>query len=555
MNDQFIGDYKILKKIGAGGMAQVFLAVHRNVPDFKVILKMLNDQRMAERFKQEANKLALLEGHRNICQIKHFFSHGEDIVIAMEYIDGITLEEKIKNEQKLTLVEALEIISAVLDTLDFAHRKGIFHRDIKPSNIMIDKKGQVKIIDFGIAKAETDPSLTLAGSACGTPAYMAPEQFTPTEKTNYALVDIYATGLTLFTMLTGECPFLGDNEFVIRDAKLMGDVPKPRSLNPDIPKEVENIILKAINKDPKKRFQSASEMQAALDAARSEIKGNGLVGEVERTVAVPTRPTIKHKKSPVFHIVAAAVAVVALIAVGGYFFYPRGEKTGEMAVNVFPAGDVYVDDSLVGQAVASVLLTLSAGWHTLRVENDESLEKVFSDSVYVSEDTVRSLSFSFTFPTPTGTIAIHVQPSGDIYVDDSLIEKGASFAEVVRDTGWHIIQVENKTSKQKVFKDSVQLTQDGTVTRRFRFTFPTPKPVVEERPAKTIFGDVRVGTKPLGAEVFIDGKLQKERAPFTFKVKAGEHVVKVAIGDKVKDTTIMVKANNLHKVFLDLTTE
>ncbi|MEW5995832.1 MAG: serine/threonine-protein kinase, partial [Candidatus Zixiibacteriota bacterium] len=231
MEDQSIGNYKVLRQMGAGGMARVYLAVHQDVPNLKVVLKILTDPRLGERFKGEADKLALLDGHPNICQIKHFFRHGDDTVIVMEHIDGVTLQDRIDAEGKLPLEESLQIISDVLDILGFAHQKGIYHRDIKPGNIMLDKKGQVKIIDFGIAKAETDPSLTLAGSACGTPAYMAPEQFTPSADTNYALVDVYAAGATLFTMLTGQSAYTGDNEFAIRDAKLFNDVPRVRSLN------------------------------------------------------------------------------------------------------------------------------------------------------------------------------------------------------------------------------------------------------------------------------------------------------------------------------------
>ncbi len=222
MEERYIGNYKILKRMGVGGMAKVYLAVHEDVPNLKVILKILDDIRMGDRFKQEADKLALLDGHPNICRIKHFFSHGEETVIAMEYIDGMTLEEKIKSDTQLTLEEAVRIISEVLDTLSYAHEKKIYHRDIKPGNIMIDSSGNVKVIDFGIAKGEADPNLTVAGTACGTPAYMAPEQFDDSEGALNAQVDIYAVGVNLYYMLCGEQPFKGDNQFAIRDEKLFG---------------------------------------------------------------------------------------------------------------------------------------------------------------------------------------------------------------------------------------------------------------------------------------------------------------------------------------------
>ena len=229
MNDQqFIGEYRVLQKIGAGGMGKVFLAVHRDVPNLKVILKTLTDPRLADRFHQEADKLALLDGHPAICRIKHFFQYGEELVIAMEYIEGLTLDKKYELEGQPSIDEAVKMVCEILDILEFAHGKGIAHRDIKPSNVMIDKAGRIKVIDFGIAKAESDPNLTQAGAGLGTPAYMAPEQFNPSPDTNFAIADVYAAGTCLYFLLTGKLPFKADNEFAMRDAKLFSKPAKPR---------------------------------------------------------------------------------------------------------------------------------------------------------------------------------------------------------------------------------------------------------------------------------------------------------------------------------------
>jgi serine/threonine protein kinase len=554
MEEQFIGDYKILKQIGAGGMARVYLAVHRNVPDFKVILKMLSDRRLAERFKQEANKLALLEGHRNVCQIKHFFSHGEDTVIAMEYIDGATIDDKIKDQGKLPLNEALEIIAAVLDTLDFAHRKGIYHRDIKPSNIMIDKKGQVKIIDFGIAKAETDPSLTLAGSACGTPAYMAPEQFTPTHDTNYALVDIYAAGTTLFTMLTGECPYQGDNEFAIRDAKLFSDVPKLRSHNTDIPKKVEDLVVKAMAKEPQNRFQTINEMQAALDAARREIKTGVSPDEAEMTVAVPTRPAIKKRKKSPRRLIAVAAIVLVLAAAAIYLFIPKAEETGTIFVSIDPDGDIYIDDSIIGAGLAAKQVALKPGQHVVQVRNDKSIESAFVDTVWVYTDSTIHLRHEFTFPVPKGTIEVSVTPSGDIYVDDSLLERGQSYASLTCDTGLHVVRVENRKSSEKKYQDTVMVKPGGVETRSYIFSFPSvaQDTSVASRPPVPDSGKVAVGSTPRGADIYIDGQLMSHPTPYTFTVETGRHVIKatsVYEGQVLaKEDTILVEKNTTQNV-------
>ncbi len=319
MNHQSIGDYNILKKAGSGGMSSVYLAVHRDVPNLKVILKVLSDQRMVDRFRQEADKLALLDGHPRICQIKHFFNHGDEIVIAMEYIDGTTLEELMEAQKRLPVASALQIIIDVLDTLDFAHQKRIFHRDIKPSNIMIDSRNQIKIIDFGIAKADSDPSLTVTGSSCGTPLYMAPEQFNPTETINYALVDIYAVGTTLYYLVTGQLPFRGDNPFALRDAKLFTEPPRPRDLNPEIPKAVEQIILKAIDKDPQNRYASVMEMQEALKSV-----GRGLT-PADRTETIAAEGESSPRPRKKLGLVMGAVVILAAVIIGYFVIRPKPE--------------------------------------------------------------------------------------------------------------------------------------------------------------------------------------------------------------------------------------
>jgi serine/threonine protein kinase len=507
MEEQFIGSYKVLKKIGAGGMSRVYLAVHQDVPNLKVILKILSDPRLGERFRHEADKLALLDGHPSVCRIKHFFNHGEDTVIAMEYIEGITLEEKIRSEGKLSTEESLQIISDLLDILEFAHQKGIYHRDIKPGNIMIDKKGQVKIIDFGIAKAKTDPNLTLAGTACGTPAYMAPEQFTPTQDTNYALVDIYAAGTTLYTMLTGECPFKGDNEFAIRDAKLFSEAPKPRSLNPDIPKPVEEIIMKSLIREPAERYQSANEMRAALEATHRTVKKRAPSEPADMTIDIRA-PSQRKIRKPL--LAGIAVIVLVLVVLVAYKFWPSDREEGKEAK---------------------------------------------LDTIAVPEDTTdEGFDISGIPIVPaTGTINISVTPSGDIYVDDSLLGRRTKSATLTCDTGIHIVRVENKKATRTRLQDTVLLAANQELPLTYRFIIPQEPPPPRPEPA---FGQVRVGSNPAGADVYIDGEKQRGKTIYTFKLKPGEHIIAVELdyeGTPLRaEQTVLVKKDSTHKVVFDL---
>ncbi len=508
MDQEYLGSYRILKKIGAGGMAKVYLAVHQDVPNLKVILKILDDPRLGQRFRQEADKLALLDGHPNICRIKHFFSHGDDTVIAMEYIDGVTLEDKLKTDGRFTADETLRIVSEVLDILGFAHNKGIYHRDIKPGNIMLNKEGRVKIIDFGIAKGKTDPNLTVAGTACGTPAFMAPEQFAPTADTNYALVDIYAAGTTAFVMLTGEAPFKGDNPFIIRDAKLTTEPPGARSVCSEVPRELDKIILKSLARETADRYQTASEMKAAIDALRPGVPGERPVSPVDVTMDTPI-PRLRKSRSRWWigaGVLAAALAVFAV----SQLITPDGPDDVPTADGTMRA----VGDTMAGDAGLPA----------------------------------------------TGTITVVATPSGDVYVDDSLVGRMLDSVSVTCDTGRHIVMVQNENASRPLLADTIMVAADQVVPLSFRFRFPAdddagattqtpPKPEPE-------FGYVTVGSSPKGADVYIDNVKKKGTTNRRFKVTPGRHVVRVELTLQgrllTQQDTVTITRNGNVKVSFDL---
>lgn len=520
MEQQFIGSYKVLRKIGAGGMAKVYLAVHQNVPNLKVILKILDDPRLGDRFLQEADKLALLDGHPNICRIKHFFSHGEDTVIAMEYIDGLTLDERIKAEGTLPVGEAARISMAVLDILAFAHSKDVFHRDIKPGNIMLDRHGTVKVIDFGIAKSKTDPNLTVAGTACGTPAFMAPEQFNPAEDTDYSLVDVYAVGTTLFVMLTGEAPFKGDNPFAIRDAKMFGDPPRVRSLNPNISPEIDEIVAKSIAKDPQQRYQSAAELSEALSPY-----AEGFTASSFETPAKPTDITVD---TP---IPAAPPTPVTPAAGAPGMRKPRRPGKGKSKVGLF-----------AGLGVVVVAIAIGIGW-------------VFMGG----GDSSDSGGGSTTSVATTGVIDFTISPRGDVYLDDGLIGQATDKILMVVDTGAHVVRVENPDSREKVLNDTVIVTDTADAIRTYAFSSPPPPEPPETHTTQTTqepdvkFGTVVVGSTPKGADIIIDGELQPQKTNFSFnKIEPGSHTVRVVLDGKSADTTFVVKPDGRHKIKFEL---
>jgi len=490
MDEQFIGNYKILKKIGAGGMARVYLAVHKDVPNLKVVLKILSDPAQADRFRQEADKLALLDGHPNICRIKHFFNHGDDFVIAMDYIDGVTLEEKITADGKFELGEALRITAEVLDILDVAHQKDIYHRDIKPSNIMIDKKGHIRIIDFGIAKGKSDPSLTMAGTACGTPAYMAPEQFTADEGIDYALADVYATGTSLYCLLTGEVPFKGDNQFLIRDAKLTQDPESPRKINSAIPKDVESVIMKALKRDPANRFQTALEMKNAVLPLMSKYSDQS----EPMTEAVPThhKTATKTRKSRTVPLIIG-VASLAVIAIALWLILKPGSE-----------------------------IEYQAGESATPFENQEK-----PDSAQTEQEGTTNLPVL----SSAGTISISIEPSGDVYLNNALVARGISDTVFTRDTGQYVLKVENNRAVQKMYESEFHLAPDENFSRQFTFEFPIPDRNDETPPAVVDSGVLIVGSRPPKADIYIDGDLQDETTPMTFAKPVGRYTVRIVVDD------------------------
>jgi len=324
MAERQIGNYRILKQIGAGGMARVYLAVHESVPNLRVVLKILSNPQHAARFIQEADKLAQLDRNPNICHIKGLFYHEDELVIAMEYIDGKTLEELIAEKGRLAVQETIPIITDLLTALQAAHERAIYHRDIKPSNIMFERDGQLKIIDFGIAKGKTDPQITIEGTATGTPEYMAPEQFECGEHVDYARCDIYAVGTILYRMLTGRLPFEAENQFILRDKKLSEDPATPSRLNPEVPEKLSKMILRSIDKDPGMRFSSVAEMKSAL------LK---VAGMPTAPLPAPGRKRVRNAAViAVGVIVAAAALYVMLPFIRGLREKPAPQETKDEIV-------------------------------------------------------------------------------------------------------------------------------------------------------------------------------------------------------------------------------
>lgn len=279
---QLGGRYEILERVGGGGMAIVYkgldILLHRHVAVKVLRQQYVHDEEFIQRFRREAQAAASLS-HSNVVSI-YDVGQEEDIhYIVMEYIEGTTLNELIKEKAPLQVEEAVHIASQICDALDHAHHNQIIHRDIKPHNILIGKNGRVKVTDFGIARAVTSSTITQTGSVVGSVHYFSPEHAKGTFTGEQS--DLYSLGIVMYQMLTGRLPFLGESPISVALKHLQEEVEDPRKVNPLIPQSVENIILKAMRKNPAERYRSAKQMLDDLDSCllphrRNEAKINFL---------------------------------------------------------------------------------------------------------------------------------------------------------------------------------------------------------------------------------------------------------------------------------------
>jgi beta-lactam-binding protein with PASTA domain/predicted Ser/Thr protein kinase len=348
----FDGRYQVVRKLGAGGMANVYLAEDQELGR-RVAIKILNDrhagdEQFVERFRREAKNAAALS-HPNIVSI---YDRGEaegTYYIAMEYLDGRSLKELIVQRGPAPITVSVEYARQILSALRFAHRHGIVHRDIKPHNVLVDADGRVKVTDFGIARAGAS-QMTEAGSIVGTAQYLSPEQARGTDVDQRS--DLYSLGIVLYELLTGTLPFNGDTPVEIA-MKHLSTIPEaPSARRPDVPRDLDLIVTRALAKDPDDRYQSAEEMDADLErflrgAAVSPVTEEsatqimrapaGPLAATAATMIAPPRrspgappppPPVYYdleepiRRRPVWPWIAALLFVIGA-GVGGWFLYTQ----------------------------------------------------------------------------------------------------------------------------------------------------------------------------------------------------------------------------------------
>jgi eukaryotic-like serine/threonine-protein kinase len=363
MSDDFVpgqrmGDYEILGVLGAGGMGKVYKVrnvISDRVEAMKVLLANLAGQKeLADRFLREIKLLASLN-HPNIAALNTALTLDNQLVMMMEYVDGATLASRLQ-QGPIPPADAVNYSDQLLSALSYAHKLNVIHRDVKPANMMLTPQGVIKLMDFGIARPNNEAGMTVTGTTLGSLNYMSPEQVRgePVDQRS----DLYSMGVALYEMVTGQLPFRGHSNYSVMSAHLQETPQAPIVVRPGLPQGLSDIILMAMAKDPKDRFQSAeafsnalkSTIQAGAAGVASAVPGAVRVPQgapaisaarvpVQATVpmAVAAEANAAHRSSNrgVYMVLGGLIAVIVLFAAG--YYVPRIIKTHASAGSAGPA--------------------------------------------------------------------------------------------------------------------------------------------------------------------------------------------------------------------------
>lgn len=383
MNDAvFNKRYRVIEKVGGGGMADVYKAEDielGRVVALKILHKQFaTDEGFLERFRREARAAAKLN-HPNIVSIYDVGQEDGVYFIVMEYVKGVTLKKLIQKDAPMSTEKVVHIGMQIAKAMEFAHEHEIIHRDIKPQNVIITDTGEIKVTDFGIARAGSTSTMTRTGAILGTAHYISPEQAQgsvvgPT-------TDIYSLGVVLYEMATGELPFRGENPVAVA-LKHINDTPlPPRQVFAGVPESLEAVILKAMAKDPSSRYRSAEalrdDLKRVIEGLPVKVMGMGAMpvggDPSDMTRQMPavggrpaTRPTARPARKPKKGLIAAIIAVAALLLIGG----------GALAYTLLSSGPTVVVPDLKGKTLSQAQGAAQAAGLKLRVQRE-----VFNDNV------------------------------------------------------------------------------------------------------------------------------------------------------------------------------
>ncbi len=501
------GRYEVVSQIGSGGMADVYL-VRDQLLGRQVALKLLHarfaeDQDFVERFRREASSAAGLS-HPNVVGIFDRGEWNDTYYIAMEYLSGRSLKTLVTEEAPLTPAHAIDIVMQILRAARFAHRRGIIHRDLTPFNVILDEEGRAKVTDFGIARAGAS-DMTLTGSIMGTAQYLSPEQAQGLPVS--AASDLYAVGIVLYELLTGEVPFDGETAITIALKQVSATPPPPSALNPAVPGALDAVVQRALAKDPAGRFADAEQFMEALDEVRKQLGSQEGADAAQDTPApqAPPPAAVQSVPSP-----SGGLAIPAAGLASGEAF--RSERRGRAWL---VAGGVL----LVAAVLAALLLLPGKGTVTVPAVTGETQAAASVTLRHVGLTPVVAAASSATVPA-----GIVISESPD---RGSVVSRGSRVSIVVS-SGPGSLPLPN-----------VQGMARAQALERLRAAGFLP--TVQSQPSATVAQDLVISTSPSpGTEV-------QAGSPVAVLLSSGPAEVRVpkVIGDSRAQATAALTAVGL----------
>jgi serine/threonine-protein kinase len=507
--------YELGGILGRGGMADVRIGrdqrLGRTVAIKQLRPDLASDESFQARFRREAQSAAALN-HPSIVAVydtgEAADAHGLHIpYIVMEYVDGQTLRDLLRDGRKILPERALSIVADVLDALDYSHRAGIIHRDIKPANVMLTPEGQVKVMDFGIARAIADASVTQTAAVIGTAQYLSPEQ--ARGETVDARSDIYSTGCLLYELLAGRPPFIGDSPVSVAYQHVREEARPPSQFNPDVSGNVDHIVAKALAKRTDERYQSAADMRNDIERV--------LAGHA---VAPPSAP------SP-----GSATTVAAVDALSGL----SGSPNTTQVTQAVPAADAAAlpppsrrkpssgrsKFAFWALALIALVLLSTAAWAFLGQDNTPQAEKIAVPDVSGEPyDDAKAELEAVNFEVEKNEEPDDTVPTGDVISQDpaggSLMEAGTTITLTVS-TGKETVTMPALGSY--TFDDAKNLLESD------RYQLKVEK---EERDSSSPTDEVINSNPPEGSEV-------EKGSTVTLYVSRGEKSVPNVVGKSVSD--------------------
>jgi tRNA A-37 threonylcarbamoyl transferase component Bud32 len=537
----FAGRYLVIDQLGKGGMGCVYRVLDTKV-DEEVALKFINpdiaaDAKIIERFRTEL-KVTRRITHRHVCRMYDLSTDGKSLFITMEYIQGEDLANMIQRLGKLPLEKAFIIARQVAEGLAEVHRLGVVHRDLKPKNIMIDREGEAKIMDFGLARTPHGVKLTEVGRVVGTPSFMSPEQING--ETVDQRSDIFALGVIMFSMLTGVLPFEAESTLALALRHKTHQPPNPHALNPRVPESLGRIILRCLEIDKEKRYSSARDLLTDLDKTavafdtydvhvpgRSRKKAAGLPSRLPWTKVLTGASVVLALAVSGLAIITllrkpeAAVAPKPVVQAPAPVKSEEKEKAYEREkvkgvpvtfITVPSRATVFVDEIEMG--ISDDTFLLSPGGHAVRISKSgyqDFLETFAAEPG--GPDRFRREYKLVPQPPTLGTLNITSEPSeADVYLEDSPKPAGRTPFTLGLSPG----KVRVKVSMAGYHEQ----TEDIDVRAGERFALYCPLSPRD--------GTVEISSDPAGAEVYSGGELIG-KTPFTRQLKPEVYKLRITL--------------------------